>query len=132
MEFKDAFKRYKRFIKEKGVFHKVMSIHSKEVNAETILKKHSPFNWLRDTGTFCIWAETNEGERFWWRISLEWQIKCIEESIVYSDYLYGNNTIDGLFDSCDFYISMYKSHLDKKTKDDFMNKVNTFKKEYYK
>ena len=79
IEFDKVFKIYLRFLKEEGVYQRVLSIHSKnrKLNAKKVLKNDTYFaNWIQNEDTFCLWSSTKEGKDFWWIIHLLWLIKC--------------------------------------------------------
>ncbi len=94
MTFDEIKKRYERFLKEMGVYKRVIDIHSGRVNGlpkrnisyQTIIKANTyPRSWIQSCGTFCTWSRTPEKDVFWWAISLLWQAECIENDIYTSD-----------------------------------------------
>lgn len=92
MLFDEAYKAYKRFLKDEGVYKRAMEIHSLkgEFNEHSIKKKLSmvrPSQWIQNSMAFYQWCYTPEGETFWWPISILWQIKCLQqEIIIFNEY----------------------------------------------
>jgi len=81
IEFDKIFKVYSRFLKEEGIYHKVLTIHGKgnKFSAKNVLQKDHMFtHWIQHDSTFCLWSNTNEGRDFWMEIHLLWLIKCLE------------------------------------------------------
>ena len=88
--FEEVFKAYTRFLKDNGVYKRAMELHSthnKDCNDTLpIIKKKlcelsSPIYFISNVFMFCAWAGTSEGEDFWWKISVKWEIKCALENI---------------------------------------------------
>jgi len=86
MTFDEAYKAYKRFLKEKGVYTRALKIHSKGLfNERVIIKKLlaiKPSDWIQNGSVFCSWCRTPEGDLFWWSVSILWQITCLEHDII--------------------------------------------------
>ena len=78
MTFDEAYKAYKRFLKEKGVYTRALKIHSKGMFNEREIRENlfkiKPSQWIQDGSVFCSWDRTSEGGLFWWSISILWQI----------------------------------------------------------
>ena len=85
---------YIRFLKDNGIFKRALELHYthnrgivvKNNNRDVLLKalRHSdyPFQFISDSGTFCIWRDTEEGEDYWWMKSLLWRIECLENESI--------------------------------------------------
>ena len=87
MTFDEAYKIYKRFLKDEGIFRRALEIHSecRHLNEHLIKKKlflTMPSQWIQSCGTFCQWCRSPEGDKFWWPISILWQIKCLQQDII--------------------------------------------------
>lgn len=90
-DFDKNVKKYKRFLKEYGLFKRAIHIHQYGADFCTVreetrkfpdcLLEHDPCNWIQNPRAFCSWARTNEGDCFWWSISLLWQLTiCCDDS----------------------------------------------------
>ena len=84
----DIIKRYKRFLKEYGVYKRVLDIHlssnyCKKNNINTLDRLltlcASPEDFLWKSDVFCIWERTAEGDSYWWVLSSLWRETCINE-----------------------------------------------------
>ena len=82
-------KRYKRFLKEHGVYKRVLDIHLSSnycekfnINSlnELFAKCLSPEYFLWKADVFCIWDRTAEGDSYWWVLSSLWREICITEN----------------------------------------------------
>lgn len=86
MTFDEAYKAYKRFLKEKGVYARALKIHSKGLFNERVIRERlfiiKPSQWIQDGSVFCSWRRTSEGDLFWWSVSILWQITCLEHDII--------------------------------------------------
>ena len=80
IEFENIFKIFLRFLKEEGVYHRVLSIYGRDKrNVKDVLKRDLCFtHWIQHEDTFCLWQSTGEGRDFWWLIHLLWLIKCLD------------------------------------------------------
>lgn len=105
IEFNKILKIYLRFLKEEGVYHRALSIHSGngKINAKKALQDDILFtHWIQHEETFCLWSSTKEGKDFWWIIHLQWLIKCLDfcngerigHSIFILDKSYVKNSIE--------------------------------------
>jgi hypothetical protein len=84
-------KRYKRFLKEHGVYKRVLDIHlssyyCRMYNVHKLDKLlticcERPEDFLWKADSFCIWEKTGEGESYWWVLSSLWKETCITENI---------------------------------------------------
>lgn len=81
-------KRYKRFLKEHGVYKRVLDIHlnsnyckKNNINAldRLLIMCSSPEYFLWKADVFCIWERTAEGDSYWWVLSSLWRETCINE-----------------------------------------------------
>lgn len=91
MEFDTNFKRYKRFMKDNGLYARMMQIHLGECSSHNkrifselksfLCNTVEPFSWIQGAAAFCSWSSTKEGDLFWWLISIRWQAICIKESL---------------------------------------------------
>lgn len=82
-------KRYKRFLKEHGVYKRVLDIHlssfhCKKYNINTLDRLlticASPEYFLWKSDVFCNWVRTAEGVSYWWVLSSLWRELCITEN----------------------------------------------------
>lgn len=82
-----ALKAYKRFLKDYGIYYRVFNVYSKKFHSyeefknEARIMLNSPLRFLSNSSFFCSWANTQEGRLFWWKYSILWKIKCVNESI---------------------------------------------------
>lgn len=99
MEFDEALKRYKRFMKEYGLYSRMIFLHTtytsyfsdvngfkrtkkKKAFKELLTSTNDPVNkWIQNSSVFCTWSGTKEGDTFWWLISMLWEVKCYNEEI---------------------------------------------------
>ena len=86
--FKEAFKLYRRFLKENGIYTRAFGIHKNSWSVtrnKDFPKAFKSINcqyWIQDADLFCIWRETIEGTYFWWLKHLKWLIYANEKHIV--------------------------------------------------
>ena len=77
-------KRYKRFLKDNGIYKRVMSRHlenakKKNLTLEEFFDHCNKMTLISDIGSFCTWSATDEGKAFWWAISNKWKYVFIKE-----------------------------------------------------
>jgi len=96
-------KKYKRFLKENGIYQRAIELHSYHNCKKTILslygdiKKfnfksllaYNPKDWMQSTALFCLWSGTKEGEKYWFEKSILWLSQCCETHKDMTDLLAG-------------------------------------------
>ena len=90
IDFDKVVKRYKRFLKENGIYRRAIEIHmeknhiyhpfsQKYKNLSEALNGIAYYDWMQSTKSFCMWASTKEGDAFWWFYSILWRYICFNE-----------------------------------------------------
>jgi hypothetical protein len=141
MKFNEALKRYKRFMKERGLYSRMLALHTTYDSIYGFHKKErkkytfkelltstldSPCKWIQNSTVFCTWSRTKEGDGFWWIISILWEIKCFNEKIYLENRpCCSKKEIISEFDSLKSYIGKNKSPLYKELEE----KIENLKKE---
>ena len=103
MILKDIRKLYFRFLKDHGVFKRVIYLHENGVPAcpkerkimQVLYDQQRFYNWLCDARTFCLWHQTDEGARFWHIMSCLWKLTCLDNGLINesSSFFYDVETI---------------------------------------
>ena len=80
-------KRYKRFLKDNGIYKRVMLKHLENakkmsLTLEEFFSNRVKMTLISNSGSFCLWERTDEGKAFWWIISNKWKYICIKEQLV--------------------------------------------------
>ena len=83
LSFEEKVKIYKRFLKENGVYKRVIEIHCngtyydrKKRKFPTCLEHFGILTWIQNSNCFCTWYYTKEGDLFWYALSVLWQMHC--------------------------------------------------------
>lgn len=103
MILKDIRKLYFRFLKDHGVFKRVIYLHENGVPAcpkerkimQVLYDQQRFYDWLCDARTFCLWHQTDEGARFWHIMSCLWKLTCLDNGLINepSSFFYDVKTI---------------------------------------
>ena len=136
-DFDRKVKKYKRFLKEHGIFKRAIHIHQYGedfCNVRESIRKfpdcllgHDPCNWIQNARAFCSWVNTNEGDCFWWSISLLWQLTICCDNSFSTGYL--RESIVRCADSFFEYIRHcdYKCNVNERIINEINNKVKELK-----
>ena len=90
MSLEDIKKLYFRFLKDHGVFKRVIYLHEngvptypKEKKLVQVLYSQDHFyDWLCDAACFCLWHQSDEGATFWHIMSCLWKLTCLDNGLV--------------------------------------------------
>jgi hypothetical protein len=117
-------KRYKRFLKENGIYKRAISIHMnsydfRKENCKSLSNLFStcsqPDDFLKLISKFCVWAQTPEGRGYWWALSLHWREICLAENFENLNSLYLKERYKKFLKSIEFLIN--EVELPKKEKE---------------
>lgn len=91
-QYKKAKKIYFRFLKDHGIFSRVIWLHKN--GDECSIKREAPMTlddalhycknpteWIQSAICFCIWSKTDEGQVYWHELSKLWKLECIEKGL---------------------------------------------------
>lgn len=125
MEFDTIFKRYKRFMKDNGLYTRMMQIHLGKCSSHNkrkfselksiLCNDIEPYSWIQGADVFCTWSLTKEGDLFWWLTNIRWQVICIKESF-FENPTREKSFIELLNSNLVGIVNCYKNFLSKENK----------------
>lgn len=91
-QYKKAKKIYFRFLKDHGIFNRVVWLHRNgdddSIKRETPMTlddalhySENPIGWMQGAICFCVWCKTAEGQVYWHDLSKLWMLECIEKGL---------------------------------------------------
>ena len=116
-QYKKAKKIYFRFLKDHGIFNRVIWLHKnghKNGDDGSIKREapmtlddalhycKTPIGWIQSAICFCIWSKTDEGQVYWHDLSKLWKLECIEKGLE-TENTFIECHIKGCEDSAKFY-----------------------------